>query len=137
MRTLADAQFVIAREHGFETWKVFIDRIAELTGRDQKAALFNAAANALIAGNASALERMLRTHEQMFRNERPPATWSVGLAPNEAPGDEPAISDCGTPARRGLRDRRGRRHVQRRLHDSRARRDEHPSEGRRCAAAAT
>jgi hypothetical protein len=28
-RKLADAQFVIAREHGFETWKVFIDRIGE------------------------------------------------------------------------------------------------------------
>src|SRR5687767_8879533 len=79
-RKLVDAQFVIAREHGFETWKVFIDRIGELAGRDQKAALFTAAANALVAGDDSALDRMLRTHEQMFRNERPPATWSVGLA---------------------------------------------------------
>jgi hypothetical protein len=90
-RKLADAQFVIAREHGFETWKVFIDRIVELTGRNHKAALFNAAANALIAGDASALERILSTHEQMFRNERPPATWSVGLAPNESPGDARTI----------------------------------------------
>src|SRR6266496_3729997 len=90
-RKLADAQFVIAREHGFETWKVFIDRIGEVTGRDQKAALFTAAANSLIAGDAAALERMMRTHEPMFRNERPPATWSVGLGQNESPGDARTI----------------------------------------------
>ena len=90
-RKLADAQFAIAREHGFETWKVFTDRIAALTGREPKAALFKAAADALIAGDASGLERLLRNHEQMFRNERPPATWSVGLAPNESPGDARTI----------------------------------------------
>jgi hypothetical protein len=56
-----------------------------------KAALITAAANALIDGDASALERMLRTHEQMFRNERPPAMWSVGLAQNESPGDARTI----------------------------------------------
>src|SRR5687767_545451 len=88
---LADAQFAIAREYGFETWKVFTDRIAALTGRAQKAAVFKAAADALIAGDASVLEGLLRNHEQMFRNERPPATWSVGLAPNESPGDAPTI----------------------------------------------
>jgi ankyrin repeat protein len=91
-RKLADAQFVVAGEHGFETWKLFTDRIAELTGRDPKAALFTAAANALIAGDAPSVERLLRTHEKMFRNERPPATWSVGLAPNESPGDARAIT---------------------------------------------
>jgi hypothetical protein len=90
-RTLADAQSVIAREHGFETWKTFIERIAEVSGRDRPAALFTAAAEALIAGDASALERMLRAHEQRFRNERPPATWSVGLAPNESPADARSI----------------------------------------------
>jgi hypothetical protein len=90
-RKLADAQFVIAREHGFETWKMFVYRIAALTGREEKAALFEAAADALIAGDASVLERLLRKHEQMFRNERPPATWSVGLSPNQSPGDTRTI----------------------------------------------
>src|SRR5262245_46841622 len=56
-----------------------------LTGRDKKAAVFRTAADALIAGDDTVLERLLREHEQMFRNERPPATWSVGLAPNESP----------------------------------------------------
>jgi hypothetical protein len=90
-RKLADAQFTIAGEHGLESWKAFTDRIAELTGRDRKAALFSAAAEALMTGDASSLERILRTHEQMFRNERPPATWSVGLAQDESPGDAGAI----------------------------------------------
>jgi hypothetical protein len=90
-RKLADAQFAIAREHGFETWKMFVDRIAALTGREGKPALFKAAADALIAGHASVLERLLRRHEQMFRNERPPATWSVGLSPNQSPGDARTI----------------------------------------------
>jgi hypothetical protein len=90
-RKLADAQFAIAREHGFETWRVFTDRIAALTGREQKAALFKAAADAVIAGDASVLDRLLRKHEEIFRNERPPATWSVGLAPNESPGDARTI----------------------------------------------
>ena len=56
---------------------MFTDRIAPLTGREPKATLFKAAADALIAGDASGLERLLRNHEQMFRNEQPPATWSV------------------------------------------------------------
>lgn len=90
-RKLADAQRAIARRHGFETWRVFTDRIAALTGREQKAALFKEAAEVLIAGDAPALERLLGTHEQVFRNERPPATWSVGLAPNESAADARAI----------------------------------------------
>jgi ankyrin repeat protein len=88
---LADAQSAIAREHGFATWKAFTDRIAAVNGGEQKAALFKAAADAVVAGDASALERLLRTHEPMFRNQRPPATWSVGLAPNQSPADARTI----------------------------------------------
>ena len=42
-RKLADAQFAIAREHGFETWKAFIDRIASRRGAAEKAAIWKAA----------------------------------------------------------------------------------------------
>jgi hypothetical protein len=98
-RKLADAQFVIAREYGFETWKLFTDGIATLMGGGQKSALFRAAANALITGEVPLLERLLRKHEQMFRNERPPSTWSVGLAPNESPGDARTIVGARTSLR--------------------------------------
>ena len=35
-RKLADAQFAIAREHGFDTWKTFTDQIAQLNGAAEK-----------------------------------------------------------------------------------------------------
>jgi hypothetical protein len=42
-RKLADAQFEIAREHGFETWKKFTEHIDRLTGAEDKAAIWKAA----------------------------------------------------------------------------------------------
>ena len=40
-RKLADAQFDIAHEHGFTTWKAFTDEIAKRTGAAEKAAIWS------------------------------------------------------------------------------------------------
>src|SRR5437868_3220583 len=68
-RRLADAQFEIAREHGFDTWKQFTDRIAILTGAAEKAAIWKFAEDAVVAGDAATLERLLRDHGKMLRTE--------------------------------------------------------------------
>src|SRR5215510_11129907 len=84
---LADAQFAIAREHGFTTWKRFIDEIDRRTGRAQKAEIWKAAEDAVVAADAEALERLLSAHEKMFRTEQPQSSWFGGLTPNYAKGD--------------------------------------------------
>jgi ankyrin repeat protein len=86
-KKLADAQFEIAREHGFDTWKTFTDRVATLSGAAEKAAIWKTAEDALVAGDAATLERLMREHEKMFRNERPQSSWLGNLTPNYAEGD--------------------------------------------------
>jgi ankyrin repeat protein len=90
-RKLADAQFAIAREHGFDTWRAFTDRIAQLTGAAEKAAIWKTAEDALVAGDAATLERLMRAHEKMFRSERPQSSSLGNLTPNYAKGDARAI----------------------------------------------
>ncbi len=94
-RRLADAQFEIAREHGFDTWKSFTDRIARLTGAAEKAAIWKTAEEALVAGDAKALGDVLRQHEKMLRTERPESSWLGGLTPDYAKGDVRAIITRG------------------------------------------
>ena len=90
-RVLADAQHAIAREHGFDTWKQFTDRIARLTGAAEKAEIWKSAEDALIAGDAATLDRLLRAHEKMFRREQPQSSWFGGLTPDYKAGDARAI----------------------------------------------
>lgn len=86
-KKLADAQFEIAREHGFDTWKTFTDRIARLTGAAEKAAIWKSAEDAIVAGDAESLERVLRDYEKMLRSEQPRSSWLGGLAPDYSKGD--------------------------------------------------
>jgi ankyrin repeat protein len=88
---LADAQHAIAREHGFDTWKMFTERIAHLTGAAEKAAIWKSAEDAVVAGDAKTLERLLREHEKMLRHERPQSSWLGGLTPDYSKGDARAI----------------------------------------------
>jgi len=85
-RKLADAQFEIAREHGFPTWKAFTDEIAKRTGAAEKAAIWKAAEDALVAGDDVAFARPLKAHEKMLRNERPQMSWFGGLTPDYKKG---------------------------------------------------
>jgi len=89
--TLAGAQFVIAREHGFDSWPSFAQQIKALSGEDSLAAAWKSAENAVVAGDVERLERLLREHSQMLRTERPQTSWLGGLAPDYSAGDARSI----------------------------------------------
>jgi hypothetical protein len=89
--TLANAQFVIAREHGFESWPKFAKHIEALTRESSTRSLWEWAENALMAGDVSTLERLLRENQQLFREQRPPSHGSGGLAPDYSGGDARSV----------------------------------------------
>ena len=55
------------------------------------ATVWKSAEDALIAGDARELARLLREHEELFRTGQPPAYNAGGLAPDYAGGDAQAI----------------------------------------------
>ena len=57
---LADAQFLMARAHGFESWSTFAGHIERMSrdGTDNQA--FEAAVDAVVGGDAATLETMIR-----------------------------------------------------------------------------
>lgn len=63
---LAEAQFVIARSHGFITWPRFVEHVERLATGNEEAA-FEAAVDALIDGNEVALAGLLRDHPGLVR----------------------------------------------------------------------
>lgn len=64
---LADAQFVIARSHGFLSWPRLAQHITELTRASSPVSNFESAADAIISGDAQILERLLREDPQLVR----------------------------------------------------------------------
>jgi ankyrin repeat protein len=64
---LADAQLVIAREHGFESWPRFGKLIKELGLENSPVSIFETAADAVISGDVSALETLHREHPELAR----------------------------------------------------------------------
>jgi ankyrin repeat protein len=64
---LADAQLAIAREHGFESWPKFARHIEDLTRASSPVSIFEAAADAVVAGDLSTLERLLREDPKLVR----------------------------------------------------------------------
>ncbi len=65
--TLSDAQLVIAREHGFDSWPKFAKHVEELARESSRVSKFEFAADAIVTGNASTLESMLREHPELVR----------------------------------------------------------------------
>jgi len=61
---LADAQFVIARSHGFESWPKFN---AHLDALGHSGAPFEAAAQAIVDGDEETLRRLLREQPELIR----------------------------------------------------------------------
>ena len=57
---LADAQFVLARSHGFANWASFALHLDALAQSGSDAAAFEAAADAIIRGDESVLRQLLR-----------------------------------------------------------------------------
>src|SRR5271170_7975174 len=65
--SLADAQFVIARAHGYENWPAFAAQITAQTRRDSPESQFEAAVDAIVGGDVPALERLLRQRPELIR----------------------------------------------------------------------
>jgi hypothetical protein len=57
---LADAQFLIARDYGFESWPRFAKHIESLARESSPASTFESAVDAVVAGDLPKLQRMLR-----------------------------------------------------------------------------
>lgn len=67
MCVLANAQFVIARSHGFLSWPRLVQHITELTRASSPVSNFESAANAIISGDVLTLERLLRDDHNLIR----------------------------------------------------------------------
>jgi len=78
---LADAQLVIAREHGQESWPKFRQLIERASDR-VPAAAWKTAEDAIVAGDVAALERVLREYGDRLQKQRPQSWWQNTLAPN-------------------------------------------------------
>ncbi len=64
---LADAQWVIAREHGFESWPKFAQHVAAVKQKHSPVSQFEAAADAVVSGDLATLERLLRADANLIR----------------------------------------------------------------------
>jgi len=62
---LAQAQFVIARAHGFESWPRLAHHLEALGGSRTPVSAFEEAADAIIAGDRVTLERLLDEHPDL------------------------------------------------------------------------
>jgi hypothetical protein len=64
---LTEAQFFVAREHGFASWPAFVAHLEGLTHDSSPIALFEAAVDAIVAGDAVRLGALLKTHPELAR----------------------------------------------------------------------
>jgi hypothetical protein len=87
---LADAQLVIAREHGVDSWPKFTQQIESASDR-VPAAAWKTAEDAIVAGDVATLERILHDYGDMMRKQRPQSSWNNTLAPHYDAGDARAI----------------------------------------------
>ena len=64
---LADAQFFLAREHGFLSWPKFAEQVRALENALPPAADFEAAADAIVAGDERELSALLRKDPSLVK----------------------------------------------------------------------
>jgi hypothetical protein len=64
---LADAQLVVAREHGFESWPKFAKHVEALSRGNSSTSKFELAVDAVVTGDAAILERLLRESPALIR----------------------------------------------------------------------
>jgi hypothetical protein len=64
---LADAQLVIAREHGFESWPRFAKHVQGLTRQNSPVSRFETAVEAVVAGETAKLEQLLGEDPELVR----------------------------------------------------------------------
>jgi len=84
---LADAQLVLAREHGFDSWPKFVREIESRLGERSPSAIWKAAERAIEDGDVTTLEPLLRDHGKMLRGQRPETSWWGGLSPDYSAAD--------------------------------------------------
>jgi ankyrin repeat protein len=65
--SLADAQFVIARSHGFESWPRFTGHLEDLARGSSAVSQFEMAADAIVSGDVGTLRRLLRENPELNR----------------------------------------------------------------------
>lgn len=65
--SLADAQWVIAREHAFESWPKFVKHIQEFIRANSPVSRFELAADAIVTGDLMVLKRLLRDDPKLVR----------------------------------------------------------------------
>jgi hypothetical protein len=64
---LTDAQFVIARAHGFLSWPTFVKHVESLAHGSSSVAAFERAVSAIVTGDAVTLKRVLHDHPKVTR----------------------------------------------------------------------
>ena len=89
--TLADAQFIVAREHGFESWPKFAKHIETATEQRPSDGVWRTAEQAVVIGDVATLEALLREHGELLRTGPARSTWWGGLTPDYSPGDARSI----------------------------------------------
>src|SRR5262249_14200854 len=65
--TLAQAQFAVAREHGFASWPKFARHVEGLERSQSPISAFEAAVVAIVSGDLPALEKLLRENPKLVR----------------------------------------------------------------------
>jgi hypothetical protein len=65
--TLAGAQFVVARCHGFTSWRMFVQHVEALAAENSPVSTFELAADAIVNGDAVLLGRLLREDPELAR----------------------------------------------------------------------
>lgn len=65
--TLADAQFFIARGHGFASWPKFVKHLEGLARANSPVSKFEAAADAVVNGEAAKLKELLSENPELVR----------------------------------------------------------------------
>ena len=64
---LGDAQFTLAREHGFDSWPKFAKHIEALARKTSPISKFEQAADAIVTGDAATLASLLRENPKLIR----------------------------------------------------------------------
>src|SRR5439155_2322001 len=65
--TLAQAQFALAREHGFASWPKFARHLEGLTRPHSPVSAFEAAADAIVNGDLARLEKLISENPKLAR----------------------------------------------------------------------
>ncbi|MDQ3518349.1 MAG: hypothetical protein M3466_08085, partial [Gemmatimonadota bacterium] len=65
---LADAQYLIARAHGFDNWPGFAKHLERVSQEGSESQVFESAADAVVSGDIGTLEALVRRHPGLLRD---------------------------------------------------------------------